>query len=910
MVALALVCTGLLPWIGAAPADAAGAPTLTSAPGHGLASASFTLTYAVAAGGTGGCGDHAEMTWDGAALATTGAPSLAAGTCTYVAAGLVPVSGSDAPGAHALVAQACVVLGSGSACDPTSQATATYTIDQASVTVTPASGFPGDTFAIRYSLPAGDCAGATASFTFDGIPVGGAAFASGTCTATLSGLQPPFPSMFGPNVVSACAQALSGVCDAASIPGADAIYTLAIPATITALPTRGTSIDQIAMSYAMPGISGCDFFSTVQFTWDGQDVPGWSVPFDFQTCGASLNALPPFGAAPGLHKISALGCNGGVCSPWAAARVPASYRLLAPLTVDIHHSVSPAVVQPGATVTYTTRFTVSNPGASTAVVVTDKLPAGIGSVNSVTGGGTYDAGTNTVTWYLRTVKQGTTWTFKAVVAGTTTPSAKPRADRVSFYQVPCVICSASAGVTVAAAPPPAPKPTPAPVPTPAPTGSPAPSLSPSPSPAPTVAPTATPTATPQASVEGVTGAPVLPSASPDAPLPSPTASDGGAAVIVDPNGPGGHGHGATPAFIASIPGTSGFHLDPAIVATNVLLALGFVFFFGLTSEIFNSTIDEHRTEIEGWTSSIAARLAFLAPIAALDARLDRLAETGRRGAALHGLVIVLVIGIVYGVFSGDIGFNPETVVLLSSIMVGLGLLTYLNYGGKSLILRRRHGAQAITRLYGSAVVVAVVCVLASRIGGFHPGMIYGFVASTVILTPVALEHRDEARVILLPALGLLLLSVVSFLLIDPLAQAAAAGDSLVLSILRAVVGITFIAGLEGLLFNLLPIRFMDGAKVMAWSRLGWGAIYSLVVFAWWQLLLNRDAAYVDAFRQTNVQAVAAFLVFFMVTTGLTWGFFRYRARREEAAEGGEPERRTGDQSDPASQTINAMEAEA
>jgi hypothetical protein len=57
-----------------------------------------------------------------------------------------------------------------------------------------------------------------------------------------------------------------------------------------------------------------------------------------------------------------------------------------------------------------------------------------------------------------------------------------------------------------------------------------------------------------------------------------------------------------------------------------------------------------------------------------------------------------------------------------------------------------------------------------------------------------------------------------------------------------------------------------------------------VTFLWWQLLLNRDGEYADAFKQTDVQIVIAALLVFMVTTGGVWLFFRGRERSEEPIE--------------------------
>jgi hypothetical protein len=277
-------------------------------------------------------------------------------------------------------------------------------------------------------------------------------------------------------------------------------------------------------------------------------------------------------------------------------------------------------------------------------------------------------------------------------------------------------------------------------------------------------------------------------------------------------------------------------------------------------------------------------LRVLAPLAELDGRLDRLSESGRRGAFLHALVVLALIAFVYGFLSPDFGVNASSLVLVAALVAGVGFVTYLSEGGTSLLARRRHGASSTVRLYGTAVGVAVVCVLASRLVGFAPGLVYGFMASSVILTPLALGRREEASLVLVPALALLAVALVAWLLLQPIQAATSTDGTWYMALVEAVLSTVFVAGLEGLLFNLLPLHFMDGAVVMRWSRIGWGLTFGTVMFLWWQLLLNRDAAYVDAFRQTSVSAVIGVLVVFMLTTGVTWTFFRLREHPEAETE--------------------------
>lgn len=50
-----------------------------------------------------------------------------------------------------------------------------------------------------------------------------------------------------------------------------------------------------------------------------------------------------------------------------------------------------------------------------------------------------------------------------------------------------------------------------------------------------------------------------------------------------------------------------------------------------------------------------------------------------------------------------------------------------------------------------------------------------------------------------------------------------------------------VAGVEGLLFGLLPLRFLDGPVVMRWSRAAWGSLISLGGLGFVTLLLGASA---------------------------------------------------------------------
>jgi hypothetical protein len=337
-------------------------------------------------------------------------------------------------------------------------------------------------------------------------------------------------------------------------------------------------------------------------------------------------------------------------------------------------------------------------------------------------------------------------------------------------------------------------------------------------------------------------------------------------------------------LVRDVPGPSGLDLAPDVLATNALLALVFMLLFALTAEILNSTLDEHRDVVSGWGGRmLAGPLRPLRPLARLEARFDSLDTHGRLGVGVHLGGVLLLLGLVYGFLSPSFGPNGEGLVLVLSVALGLGVLLYLNYGVKALLVRRWHHTPAGVRTYGVAIVVAAFCVTFSRFFDFHPGILYGFVASLIVLAPLEMTRRQEARLMLLPAAVVLVVGLVAFVLLDPLRSAIGTSDAFLPSLAESVLVILYVGALEGVAVSLLPVTYMDGGTVWRWSRLGWALGYFVVVFLWWQLLFNRNQAYADAFKQTSVLAVASMLAFFMATTGVVWTYFRVRDAREERA---------------------------
>jgi hypothetical protein len=321
-----------------------------------------------------------------------------------------------------------------------------------------------------------------------------------------------------------------------------------------------------------------------------------------------------------------------------------------------------------------------------------------------------------------------------------------------------------------------------------------------------------------------------------------------------------------------------------VIGTNLLLAMIMLLAIGLTSALFNATLDENRSEIEGWfarvstrTSAVAAPLLRLLPTPLSESRIGRVGALGRLAAVL------VLTALIYGFLSPDFGLDARSFVVFASLLVGLGVVTYLAEGGSVLVSNRRLHVAAGIRIYGAALAIAIGSVVVSRIIDFKPGVLYGFVASAVLLAPITLGRRQQAEIVLVPTLLLLAASLAAWLLLVPLRAASQSEESWMLGLLEAVAAIVFVAGLESVFFNMIPIDFMDGATIARWNRVVWAVTFGFSGFLFWHLLLNQNKSYLEAFAETKVIAAFVVVALFSIATLAIWTYFHLGKRRSAPA---------------------------
>ncbi len=145
---------------------------------------------------------------------------------------------------------------------------------------------------------------------------------------------------------------------------------------------------------------------------------------------------------------------------------------------------------------------------------------------------------------------------------------------------------------------------------------------------------------------------------------------------------------------------------------------------------------------------------------------------------------------------------------------------------------------------------------------------------------MTLNAKDQGRLTAANWTWALFLSLAAWFARIPVAEAAAQPDASVWWIgLEAGLVITFLWGVESLVVAMLPMRFLDGPKVRAWSRTAWLALLFVGILCVVHVLLAPTSGYVGhTTGEVTVGVIVIFLIFGAISVGV-WAYFRYRPER-------------------------------
>jgi hypothetical protein len=168
---------------------------------------------------------------------------------------------------------------------------------------------------------------------------------------------------------------------------------------------------------------------------------------------------------------------------------------------------------------------------------------------------------------------------------------------------------------------------------------------------------------------------------------------------------------------------------------------------------------------------------------------------------------------------------------------------------------------------------------------FQPGFMFGMIIGIGFATELGKE--EDGRVAAWSAIAMLVTGVAAWLGWAALQSHASADDpnAFVIVAETALAGVA-ITGIESTVVTLVPIRFMAGEKIAAWSRTVWAALFAVSLFVFVEVLLRPGTGYVAHASRASALGVLTLILALAAVSIAFWAYFRFRRPRHPA--GGKP----------------------
>jgi YVTN family beta-propeller protein len=299
--------------------------------------------------------------------------------------------------------------------------------------------------------------------------------------------------------------------------------------------------------------------------------------------------------------------------------------------------------------------------------------------------------------------------------------------------------------------------------------------------------------------------------------------------------------------------------SPTVLGSHIVasggISIGFLLISrliaaGFPSEWLDSTYAENRERIQR-----RARRRF--PKLFIDREREKsLARRTVIGTVLFFAFIGFA-GLINSFLDKGFGLNRTTLWLYLGECIGVAIVTLTSqlpvlFGGL-----REHRKVHMHVLVGG-MIIAIICVSASRAIGLSPGYCYGLIA-VFVLRPHT-DEKDWGRLHAIASVCVLIVSTAAFLLTVPVFHAATqTNPSPFWLILDPALNVTFLGGFASLAFGMLPLPFLPGRHVRRWNKYAWLIITGIGLIGFVAVLLTPGSGTQSELR--HVALVPVFIAF-------------------------------------------------
>jgi DNA-binding beta-propeller fold protein YncE len=332
-----------------------------------------------------------------------------------------------------------------------------------------------------------------------------------------------------------------------------------------------------------------------------------------------------------------------------------------------------------------------------------------------------------------------------------------------------------------------------------------------------------------------------------------------------------------PPLPASLPGPFDVSWSPVAVARSFSLAVLIMLLLGAPTPLFNSTLEANLDEvrrrlgIDRLSGPTRATLAF---------RPFRSAANSWVGFVVYLLLAAILLSLAERGFPG-----PDGLSILIATAVSLGVVTAVRLLPEREFVARRFGDRGHVRIVAWTMVIAVACVLITRVAGATPAYVYGILGAYAFT--VSLRPADRGRLAARGGVALLALALgVWFLRVpfEPSIEHPAQGLGIVLNDVLVKV---FVAAVEGIVIGFIPLQFMTGRDLFAWSRWRWALIWGVAMLLFVHVILYAPSDFVPDPDTTPLLTIVGTVTVYGLIAVVFWALLA-RGKRMRPIKSEEP----------------------
>jgi hypothetical protein len=316
-----------------------------------------------------------------------------------------------------------------------------------------------------------------------------------------------------------------------------------------------------------------------------------------------------------------------------------------------------------------------------------------------------------------------------------------------------------------------------------------------------------------------------------------------------------------------------------VVAANLLLMVLLAAVFGICTVVLDNVIREEETSLQGLLIRIPVMNGMMKGLSRLSAR-----ETAEERTVSHALRVAVVL-VLYALLWCllDPKWTPLGPGSFYLFLVMLGTTTLVGFTETFSQAATLHhwGMRLRINFWPANLLTAGVVVALSRVIPLKPGVIFGAPGGLEYEEEALSEHRKRSLrwIGFWSLVGLVVVCWLGSLVFDQFFHALTPdpepteGLPLIMAGIRNFWLASFLAALQWLFFQLIPLANTYGRDIWSRSKLAWAALTIPIGTVLSRIILNPEGSPVEEFTLRPVQFMLAFMAIYAICTAIVWFYF-------------------------------------